>query len=320
MITATGTARAAFASRASGGRAPALALLPAGIVAGFGLGLVALALLAPAPDIPPLPAISDVASTPAPGVAGPGLDPEPETGWAPLFGTLPETPVETPVAAEPEPVAPPPDPRESVDLSTIRLRGLIVNDAEGDAFALVEGRNGIEIFRQGDILPDGFEILAVTRDGLVIDVFGEQAIIDFAENAGPVDVSRYEEPRPRLERRPPGGSRSIDLTEPPGEGAPGGDPFGRDRRDPFGRGESYGRDPYTQDPYAGDPYQQDPYAQDPYMQDPYAQEPYTQDPYAQDPGDPSYGGPGGPGGETYGGFPDAGPSQPPDSRLMGIGR
>ena len=311
--------------RAAGGRASALALLPAGAVAGFGLGLAALALFAPAPDVPPLPAIADVAAAPAARVADPEQAPVAETGWSPLFGTPPEAPVETPVAAIPQPEAPPPpDPRDNVDLSTIRLRGLIVDDAEGDAFALVEGRNGMEIYRQGDILPDGFEILAVTRDGLVIDVYGEQEIIDFAENSGTVDVSRFEEPRPRLDRRSPGASRSIDLSEPyDGPGGSDGDPFGRDRRDPFGRGENYGRDPSGQDPYAQDPYAQDPYAQDPYAQDPYAQDPYAQEPYGQDPyaqGGPPYDGPGGPNEGEYGGYPDAGPSLPPDSRRFGIGR
>lgn len=171
---------------AAGARASMLALFPAAMVCGFGLGLAGLAGLAPPPLALPLP---------PPGAAGPQASPTPDltltpASWAPVFGTLPaaEPAPEAPVA-EPEP---PYEPADDFDPSIYTLRGLATGDSEAEAFALLETQDGGVMVHVGDLLPEGYEVLEITPDGVVIDVFGDPQLIGFSEDAGSVDGDFYD--------------------------------------------------------------------------------------------------------------------------------
>ena len=117
-------------------RASAPVLLPAGAVAGFGLGLGALAALMPAASVPPLPPLAPVAAMPAPADTGDTAAAS-RTGWAPLFGFA----VPAPAARfEPEP-EPAQSPEVYLDLDGYLLQGLVVENEDG--YALINTDDGV---------------------------------------------------------------------------------------------------------------------------------------------------------------------------------
>ncbi|MCA2012759.1 hypothetical protein LCM17_14780 [Cereibacter sphaeroides] len=182
-----GSPRQTAASGARRGTAGAslLALFPASIVAGTGLGLALLALLAPPPSVGPLPPLD--ASLAQATEAGVEAD-TPHAVWAPLFG-------ERLSAA---PVAPPPPVEEdeedlaldTLDDSLLVLRGLALADDPAEAFAIVEGYDGIEIVRVGDMISGEFEVLAILSDGLEVAsrVTDELFLIEFDDDRRPEDA------------------------------------------------------------------------------------------------------------------------------------
>ena len=169
-------------------RASALWLLPAAMVCGFGLGLAGLALFSPAPRSPALPTLDALAvyQTQAHAVAVTAAD------WAPLFGIRPEVTPE-PDLAPPEPDPEPAyDPADDFDPSIYTLRGLATGTDESDGFALIETLDEALMVHAGDLLPEGYEVLQITAEGIVIDVYGEQYLIGFAADAEPVDGDLYD--------------------------------------------------------------------------------------------------------------------------------
>lgn len=170
----------------TGARALALWLLPAAMVCGFGLGLAGLAALAPPPQVAPLPTLDTLAVR----QAAPLATPRAAADWAPLFGTRPEiAPVPDPPEPEPEPAY---DPADDFDPSVYILRGLATGDDDSDGFALIETPDGAVMVHAGDLLPEGYEVLQITAEGIVIDVFGEPQTIGFAEDTEPVDGDLYD--------------------------------------------------------------------------------------------------------------------------------
>ncbi|MCC5986052.1 MAG: hypothetical protein JJT95_00105 [Pararhodobacter sp.] len=156
---------------------PALTALAA-VLAGFGLGTLALGLARPVPEaaVLPPPAASPPGASPteaAPRDAGPGTRP-----WPAAFG---EPPPPAPPEAEPEEVPPPrdspPPPEPDPDY---RLRG-IITDAEG-GWVLAEGPMGIELVRLGDRLSGGERVTEITRQGVVLESFGELFLIEFDDH------------------------------------------------------------------------------------------------------------------------------------------
>lgn len=162
-------------------RSAALPLFLGAGAAGFGLGLLALALTDPPRIVEALPPPSA-----PPRVAASTAAPESRiraTGWPPVFGIrAPE-----PVALEPEPVTipePEPEPLEDYDegdieIEAYRLQGLIV---EGDTgMALIESEDGVSVYRVGDILPGGEELVAIEDAGVEVEIEGISFFVGFDE-------------------------------------------------------------------------------------------------------------------------------------------
>ncbi|MCA0203885.1 MAG: hypothetical protein LCH92_06050 [Proteobacteria bacterium] len=174
---------------AQAGRSSALALFPAAVVCGLGLGLAALAALAPPPRVPPLPPITAraVAAGATPAVPEAGRD------WAALFGRAPAAAPPPPPQAAPAPAPPPAyDPADDFDPSIYVLRGLAVATDDTEGFALLETPEGAMVVRRGSLLPEGYEVLEITAEGLVIDVFGADVVIGFEEDRQSVDGDAYD--------------------------------------------------------------------------------------------------------------------------------
>ncbi|WP_127105276.1 hypothetical protein [Pararhodobacter zhoushanensis] len=169
-------------------RPSALLLFCASVVAGCGLGLAALALLAPTPQAAPLPPIAAVTQP-----AGTATDMAPaRQSWAALFGTPPTA---APVAeAPPAPRVPEPayDPADDFDDSAYVLRGLAMSDGTSESFALLETPEGVMMLHVGDLLPDGYAVDDITEEGVVIDLYGEPYLIGFAEDSTPVNADAYD--------------------------------------------------------------------------------------------------------------------------------
>lgn len=170
----------------TGARAPALWLLPAAMVCGYGLGLAGLAALAPPPRVAPLPSLDALAVQQAAPLAAPRA----AADWAPLFGTRPEAAPE-PDLPEPEP-EPAYDPADDFDPSIYILRGLATGSDASEAFALIETPDGAMMAHVGDLLPEGYEVLQITDEGVLIDVYGEPRMIGFAADAEAVDGDLYD--------------------------------------------------------------------------------------------------------------------------------
>ena len=166
-------------------RASAPVLLPAGAVAGFGLGLGALAALMPAASVPPLPPLAPVAAMPAPADTGDTAAAS-RTGWAPLFGFA----VPAPAARfEPEP-EPAQSPEVYLDLDGYLLQGLVVENEDG--YALTNTDDGVVLVRAGDQLPDGTEVLTVTPEGVELQLGDDVFLLTFQDSTGSVDVGAYD--------------------------------------------------------------------------------------------------------------------------------
>ena len=169
-------------------RPSALLLFFAAAVAGCGLGLAALAVLAPAPQATPLPPVEAASLTP-----GTVADMAPaRQSWAALFGT---PPVAAPVASAPPPqrsVEPAYDPADDFDDSAYVLRGLAMADGTTDSFALIETPEGVMMLRIGDLLPDGYTVEDITEEGVVIDLFGDPYLIGFSDDSTSVDADAYD--------------------------------------------------------------------------------------------------------------------------------
>jgi len=171
--------------RAFEARTPLVALFPAAVLAGAGLGLVVLALMTPPPGSALLP--PPIARTPGPAAA-PVAD-EAAQAWAPLFGTIPEqvapaTPADEPDAPELF--------SETIDDGGLVLRGLALPDDPDEAFAIVEGDDGIHVVRIGSLIADRFEVQEITADGMAVLNLDTDEIVEvlfpedhFGTNAGP---------------------------------------------------------------------------------------------------------------------------------------
>ncbi|KPQ07395.1 MAG: Type IV pilus biogenesis [Rhodobacteraceae bacterium HLUCCA12] len=155
-------------------RAHPLALLAGGLVAGFGLASLALALLLPAPQAAPL----------APAPSGQAQqDPQAQVPepWPAAFGVepAPETP-----AAEPQVEAPAPEDEEDdyqpYDYSDYSLRGMVTQPEGG--WALVESTQGVEVVRVGSQLSGGERVVEITPDGVVLQGFGPAYLLSFSDD------------------------------------------------------------------------------------------------------------------------------------------
>lgn len=119
--------------------------------------------------------------------------------WQPIFGEAP-----APVAPPP-PAPPPPEIVEDTsfvfDDSLYALRGVVVTDAGG--WAMIESEGRVQIFRPGDMLETGEEVLEITEEGVLIDLFGDEYFMEFtdrppAEQPPPTGAARNEAGRNRM--------------------------------------------------------------------------------------------------------------------------
>lgn len=165
-------------------RPAVLALLPAGAVAVWGLGLAGAALIAPPPEVVPLPAPSARAAPAGSAPTAPPAAPAapPAGDWAPLFGPLAPEPEPTP-EAEPEAELFPALPLDDFDADAFILRGLVVGDGDDGALAVIETGDGMQILRVGDWLADEYRVLSIDAEGVEIAVGDEALWLHFDENA-----------------------------------------------------------------------------------------------------------------------------------------
>ncbi|MCB1389294.1 MAG: hypothetical protein KDK12_09195, partial [Rhodobacteraceae bacterium] len=94
-------------------------------------------------------------------------------------------------APEPEP-EPAYDPLDDFDPEQYVLRGLAVPTDEAEGFALLETPDTAMVVRVGDLLPEGYEVLDITADGIVLDVYGHEIVIGFQEDRESVDGDAYD--------------------------------------------------------------------------------------------------------------------------------
>ena len=167
-------------------RPSALLLFATATVAGCGLGLAALALLAPARGVAPLPPVAAMALPPGDAAQTATT----RQGWAPLFGTpAPEVPATAPPPRAPEPAG---DPAADFDDSAYVLRGLAMADGTSESFALLETPDGVMMLHVGDFLPQGYMVDDITENGVILDVSGDPYLIGFSEDSTPVDADAYD--------------------------------------------------------------------------------------------------------------------------------
>lgn len=154
-------------------------------MAGFGLGTLGLALILPAPIVPPLPLPPEGRFSPA--SAAPPMARE----WPAAFGTPP--PVAPPAIAEP--VAFEDDgfePFEDDDGDYLpytdhdyRLRGMVAHMGDGEqggGWALIESSIGIEVVRTGSELSGGESIVEITPHGVILQGYGAEFLLSFAHD------------------------------------------------------------------------------------------------------------------------------------------
>lgn len=165
-------------------KTPLLLLLPGAAVAGFGLGLLGLAVTLPASVVTPLPVPSVAFVTE--GIEAAAAAPTPAT-WAPLFGT-PAPAMDAP--PEPAPVPEREEAPQFADVSLYVLRGLIYE--EGGGWALLETEDGIVVIRQGSILPGGEEVSLIAEDGVEVVIDSELYFIGFDDTGDDDTVSPYD--------------------------------------------------------------------------------------------------------------------------------
>lgn len=180
-----------------GPRAPLFALLAGGVIAGFGLGALVLALLLPAPVAAPLP--PPEMRTPQPGTANP-----PEVrSWPAAFGTTPAP--EPPAPPAPEPPAEEADEEDEDDTDYLpytehdyRLRGMVAQagepgaSQEGGGWALIESEIGIEVVRVGSELSGGETIIEITPYGVILQGFGPEFLLSFSDDDGYDDFGGFD--------------------------------------------------------------------------------------------------------------------------------
>lgn len=145
-------------------------LLVGSALLGYGLGRLALVGTLPAEAMHTTPAPADqvpasaAAQTPAGTRAAPLAPQAAQPAWPALFGDVPD---QQPAAPPPEP-EPEPEPLAAPTLSdTYVLAGLVAG--EGQAWALLRGRNGDELVRTGDRLPGGETVLRIGTDGVTLE-------------------------------------------------------------------------------------------------------------------------------------------------------
>lgn len=181
-------------SQRQGPRAPFPALLAGGVIAGFGLGALALSLLLPAPVAAPLPPPAEN-HAPRPE----GSDTPEARSWPAAFGT-PPTSAPPAVAPQPQPEEVYEDPDEEHLPYTdhdYRLRGMVAPAGEpGDAqewggWALIESEIGIEVVRVGSELSGGETIIEITHHGVILQGFGPEFLLSFSEDDSYDDVGGY---------------------------------------------------------------------------------------------------------------------------------
>lgn len=186
-------------------RAALALLLPAAVVAGFGLGLLALGFVRPTSQValPPLPSAQpQIAGNDAADVQSPRTV---HPIWGAAFGE--PTPVATPQPPEPEPIQQPEfDEPDSYDTSMYVLRGLVQDENGG--WGLLETDIGSMVVRPGDILEGGEEVLQITAEGIEIGIFDEVYLIGFDDDAErslaePARVPHLAVPEPTIPRQSP---------------------------------------------------------------------------------------------------------------------
>ncbi|MCB1408749.1 MAG: hypothetical protein KDK22_04025 [Rhodobacteraceae bacterium] len=157
-------------------RARPFALLSAAAVAGFGLGLMGLALTAPVSDVAPLPPVTAQDTAPS-GIRPDTAD---RAAWPPLFGS----PRREAPAVEPTPAIqtePEDDTGPMFDPETLVLRGVVVDDV--GSIALIETPDGPVLARVGDTLADGAEIVTIEPEGIEVVIDDQLFPITFDETA-----------------------------------------------------------------------------------------------------------------------------------------
>lgn len=154
-------------------RASAALTALASVLAGFGLGTLALGLARPVPGVAALPApelrahdtgarAPDTERTPAPWPEAFGEPP----------GAAPSPPPEAPRTGRRQRPEPPPEPAYT-------LRGIVIDPDGG--WVLAEGPEGIELVRHGGQLSGGERVIEITRRAVVLESRGESRRIEFDE-------------------------------------------------------------------------------------------------------------------------------------------
>lgn len=186
--------------------APLVMLFPAVVIAGFGLGLLALALALPARDaalLPPPDAVVPLVQTGADG----GTISTTVAAWAPLFGEPAPEPVAAPPLPEPEPEPEPFDGAPYFDTSAYVLRGLAFEIDGG--WALLETDGETSVIREGSNLPGGEEVTLIAEDGVEISIDGEAYFIGFDGEYGdmlePSDNPQFAPDDPAIDQHTTGG-------------------------------------------------------------------------------------------------------------------
>ncbi len=180
---------------ARAGRASLVLSALAAVLAGFGLGTLALSLTRPVPEIALLPPVALSAPIEAEAEAEPAAGPD--RPWPHAFGTpvvaAPDEPEPEPAAAPPPPEAPPPPPAPAYT-----LRGTITDGAGG--WVLADGPDGIELVRLGRRLSGGELVIDISAEGVVLERDGRLYDIDFE----PETLEGPERPAPESGPRGPG--------------------------------------------------------------------------------------------------------------------
>lgn len=161
----------------------------AAVLAGFGLGTLALSLTRPVPEIALLPPVALSAPIEAEAEAEP--TPGPERPWPHAFG-----PPVVAVPDEPEPAAPPPPPETPPPPApAYTLRGTITDGAGG--WVLADGPDGIELVRLGRRLSGGELVIDISAEGMVLERDGRLYDIGFEPETleGPERPTRESGPR-----------------------------------------------------------------------------------------------------------------------------
>lgn len=182
-----------------GPRAPLLALLAGGMIAGFGLGALGLALVLPAPVVAPLP--QPETQAPQPGTA----HTSDVRSWPAAFGTPPAPEPPAPVVTESPIEEAYEDDEDDTDYlpyqeHDYRLRGMVAQagepeaSTEGGGWALIESEIGVEVVRVGSELSGGETIIEITPHGVILQGFGPEFLLSFSDDDGYDDFGGFDDP------------------------------------------------------------------------------------------------------------------------------